>query len=267
MINQFFRSATRSLTFVIAFILLISLFRNTALAQLILAKQLPTFTMGLVEFPPFAKTNPDTGQCEGSGIDTMMSLLNNNQAQLEVVCGSPARIYSEIEAGRVDFTINVKSTSSIKDFITFTDIPFALLSINFYQRTQKESTAHTNADSSPKKLAAIRDFDYVGYREHYLNQGFEFIDVPTPEDAVKLFISKRTDSLISYQRPYELYLHELEHNDYAHDDEHISVTSLIQAETFIGISRASKNYQRVVDIFDTIDKERKTKYLTDYTKN
>jgi len=113
--------------------------------------------------------------------------------RLGVVCAPAARVYRLLQSGEIDMTINVNSTDGIVGHATFFNRPFSFIELSLI----------SYADATEKSIAAIRAFDYGGYRDRLSSQGYKFINVPTAQDAVKVFLKRRSESLITYKGPFD----------------------------------------------------------------
>lgn len=87
------------------------------------------------------------------------------------------------------FTINIKSTKALANLVEFSKTPFRKLVLNLY--------SHSDAKNF-STISAVRGFDYQGYREKYAKEGVEFIDLPSTISAIRVFIKRRSNHLLSY---------------------------------------------------------------------
>jgi polar amino acid transport system substrate-binding protein len=144
-----------------------------------------------------------------------------------------------MSSGDLDLTINVKTTQGLVNNADFFPKPFSVLTLALYNY----------ANATEKSISAIRAFDYNGYRDKLQNDGFRFIDVPTAEDAVELFVRRRSQHLISYKTPYDYYLMA---NDVKFETQ-VNTTVLQNIPTYIAISRMSAHRLKLLDWLSTID--------------
>lgn len=157
-------------------------------------------TFGAIIFPPNTLLDKETNVCVGEGIDKTRLILSQYDIDMEVICASAIRIYKLIEQGKIDLTINVKSTRALSKSVGFTDTPYQLLKLNLYRHT---------ADPKGKTIAAIRGFDYHGNRQRLEHEGYRFVDLPNSLSAIELFVRGRSSHLISYKGPVDYYTKEL----------------------------------------------------------
>ena len=184
--------------------------------------------LGLIIFPPQAYINPISQECEGKAVSTTKAIFRQANIDVDIVCTGAARIYKLIEHAQIDFTINIKSTLALQSFAEFVEPQFGVLELNFYKNVNSYDD---------KSIAAIRGFDYNGYRKKYEQQEYVFVDVPTSLDAIRLFHSNRTQSLISYAGPYEY----TKTNQGTPSPNSIEVTNLSRVSTHYAVSLKSSN--------------------------
>ena len=157
-------------------------------------------TLGGHHFPPYMVFNELDGSCSGEAVDVSRIILRESNIDLQLVCASPARIFRLLKLGEVDFTINIKSTGALSDGVEFVDPPYTSLQLMLYENTRIEP------GSKLRNIAAIRGFDYNGFRTRLLQQGYHFIDMPESISAVKMYLLGRSEGLITYQAPFIYYL-------------------------------------------------------------
>jgi polar amino acid transport system substrate-binding protein len=194
-------------------------------------------TLGILVFPPHSRLDEVTNECVGRFISITEKILAEYAINLDVVCAPPIRIYRLLEHADVDFVINIKSTKALPKDIVFVDTPFNTLSLSLYTRKNSQSE---------KSIAAIRGFGYHGFRTKLTAQGYEFIDLPTSISAIRLFLKKRTNHLISYRSPVDYYVQEKKLNI----KEGVSVLPLIEVPTYYGISAQSPHLEKLHAAFD-----------------
>ena len=209
------------------------------------AEEALTINFGVAIFKPFSSIDEKTGECVGIAFAVTKKLLESKSIQLDFSCAAPARIYRSLSSGIVDLSLNIKSTLAVQDKVTFTTIPFDALILNFYSNTDNAQT--------DKRIAAIRGYDYNGFRETLAQQGFEFVEVSNSEDAIRIFANKRTKYLLSYKGPFE---------DYAANQtsqtETLTLTNahtelLAAIPTYYIISKASAHHDALVNAFSEIE--------------
>jgi polar amino acid transport system substrate-binding protein len=157
-------------------------------------------TMGGHYFPPYIVSDETDGSCGGEAVDLTREILAEANIDLQLVCASPARIFKLLLNAEVDFTINIKSTQALSEGVEFVDPPYTQLKLMLYENAQVEQ------GEFEKNIAAIRGFDYHGFRNKLTEQGYHFIDMPDSISAVKMFLAARSSGLITYQTPYNFYL-------------------------------------------------------------
>lgn len=181
---------------------------------------------GIVAFPPLSIIDPNTSSCTGIAIDKLKAILEKKRLTLGGICAPAARVYKLIDAGEVDLTINVKSTEALKDSVNFFPVPFVTLTLVLV----------TNPSVDNNFVAAIRGFDYHGYRDQLSYDGLQLLDVPSANDATHLFMRGRTKYLITYLRPFN----EFVLSSSVKPTPDATIEKLIDIDTFVGISRYSK---------------------------
>lgn len=157
-------------------------------------------TMGGHYFPPYMVSDEAGDNCGGEAVDMTRKILAEVNIDMQLVCASPARIFRLLMSGEVDFTINIKSTRALSEGVEFVDPPYTQLKLMLYENSL------VGQDEFDKTVAAIRGFDYHGFRQNLSEQGFRFIDMPDSISAVKMFLAGRSSGLISYEAPYDYYL-------------------------------------------------------------
>lgn len=225
----------------ITFSVLIILFSN-----FLAAKEPLTINFGVAIFKPYSSIDQDTGECVGIGFTVTEKLLQPKSIQINSSCAAPARIYRSLSSGIIDLSLNIKSTLAIQDKVTFTTIPFDAIVLNFY----------TNPDSTQvdKKIAAIRGYDYNGFRAKLTQQGFEFLDVSDSDGAIRLFANNRTKYLLSYRGPFDDYTVNQKSNNETLTLTNAQTELLVAIPTYFAISKASAHHDVLVNIFREIEK-------------
>ncbi|MCC2616166.1 transporter substrate-binding domain-containing protein [Aestuariibacter halophilus] len=207
-----------------------------------------TVTLGASLFPPSAYINKSTGQCVGENIDVARKVLSDYNIKLEVVCALPIRMYRLVEHAEVDFTVNVKHTRALKPHVAFVEPPLKQLVINLYRHGNvKEVTT----------IAAIRGFDYDGTRNQLIEQNYRFIDLPTAEAALQLFMKGRSDALISYQSNV---LHIKQQNGIVFPAE-ITASKLHDVNAYFAIAKGSKHFDLLMHAFNDYAEQHQLAYF------
>lgn len=156
--------------------------------------------MGGHYFPPYIVSDETDGSCGGEAVELTREILADANIDLQLICASPARIFKLLLNTEVDFTINIKSTQALSEGVEFVEPPYTQLQLMLYENTQVEQ------GEFDRSIAAIRGFDYHGFRNKLTEQGYHFIDMPDSISAVKMFLAGRSAGLITYQMPYNYYL-------------------------------------------------------------
>lgn len=206
--------------------------------------------MGVILIEPFIKLNEKTNTCEGEALDITKNILAASEIKVEVVCANPNRIYKMIENAQVDFTINVTTTKAIVDHVEFVKLPFRKLELNLYSR---------HVDPEQNTVAAIKGFDYNGFRQQLSSNGYEFIDMPSPISASRLFAMGKTSHLIFYSGPLNYYVSK---QVIALDDS-VAVKTLDTTTSHYGIARKSKYIDLLKEAFANHARETKVEYFID----
>ncbi len=207
-----------------------------------------TITFGAALFPPSAYFDNTTGQCIGENIDVTKKIMAQYNVKLEIVCALPIRMYRLVEHAEVDFTVNVKSTRALKPYVEFIDPPLKQLVINLYRYGR---------NSEFKNIAAIRGFDYHGIRQQFVDQKYAFIDLPTAQSALQIFLKRRSDGLISYQSN----IGHLQKQITLRFPSEITVTPLLKVDAFYAISKGSEKFDLVKFILNDYAQKHNLSYF------
>lgn len=198
--------------------------------------------IGLVIFPPLVLQQSFDGACSGPAVDISKAIFTEYGYAVETYCAPAARLYTLFQEGKVDVTINVNSTSAIKQHVDFHDVPFARLRVALLTNKELESD---------KTVSAIRGFDYHGVRDKLIADEMIFVDLPNGNDAVNVFLRKRTSALLTYMRPYR-YLIAKSSFDIP---EKIQLEEMLELETYYGVSKASPWHNDIFKVLDSYTKE------------
>lgn len=182
--------------------------------------------MGAIIFPPSSEIDYKTNQCVGRSIDITRHILEEYYIELDVTCASAIRIYKLIENGDIDLIINVKSTSALSNNVTFIEPAYGVLKVNLYERL---------TDKPQRVISAIRGFDYIGNRDRYASEGFEFIDLPNSISVARVFEKKRSDYMLTYEKPVRYFI---EQGLVTMSDD-IKVTPLAEANNYYAVVKSS----------------------------
>lgn len=207
-----------------------------------------TVTFGAALFPPSAYFDKSTGECIGENIDVTKKILVNYNIKLEVVCALPVRMYRLVQNSEVDFTVNVKLTRALKPYVEFVEPPIKPLVINLYRYGTKDEF---------KTISAIRGFDYNGGRQKFVDQNYEFIDLPTAISALQLFLKRRSDALISYQSNI---LHLQQQNEMMFPKD-VIITPLLKVDAYFAIAKGSEHFDLLNYILKDYAQKHKLQYF------
>lgn len=210
----------------------------------------PKVVLGVLLFEPFSAIDPKTNSCVGKVIDITKQILSEYEIDVAVVCANASRIYRMIENAEVDLTINVKTTTALAENAEFIDLPFRKLELNLYTRI---------AAAQRRTVAAIRGFDYNGYRLTLSHKGYEFIDLPNALSASRLFEKGRAVNLISYSGPVDYFVK----NNTLTIDEKILITPLDSTTSHYAISKKSSHIQVLLQAFNDYAKKHNFDYFVE----
>ncbi|MFT6898282.1 MAG: polar amino acid transport system substrate-binding protein [Paraglaciecola sp.] len=183
-------------------------------------------TMGVILFPPDVIIDEKTKECVGINIAITREILLKYDIKVNVICASPLRIYRMIEVGEIDFTINIKSTKALTQYVVFSDIPFRKIILNLYTH---------NEPNQSKTISTVRGFDYQGYRQRYSDEGFEFIDLPNTISAIQVFMKGRSRYMLSYESPVKHYMG-ITHLSMKNT---VSIIPLLEIDSYYGVAKRS----------------------------
>jgi polar amino acid transport system substrate-binding protein len=205
-------------------------------------------TLGASLFPPSAYIDKSTGKCVGENIDVTSKILAHYNIKLEVVCTLPARMYILVKNSEVDFTINPKSTKALSPYVKFVEPPFKKLVINLYRY---------DTNSEFKTISAILGFDYNGMRQKLVDQNYQFVDLPTAESALQLFLKRRSDALVSYQSNVD----HLKRQNAIMFSKEITVTPLLEVNAYYGITKGSANFDLLWHVLNDYAEQHSLEYF------
>ena len=181
----------------VVFSMFVLIFANAVWADHNVSDDNSVVVLGLVEFPPLVIRDPVTYKCYGPAVDRSLAVLNKVGIKVHVECIPPARLFELMRAGKVDITINVKTTGALVNYVMFADTPFANLAVGHLVNVEIDDD---------KSITAIRGYDYHGLRNELIGNGYKFFDVTNSIDAVTLYTRGRTANLLTYMAPYEYFL-------------------------------------------------------------
>lgn len=157
----------------------------------------PHIRVGLIVFPPFVQKY-EGDKCFGKVINDLKTIFPPSNFKVSINCATPARVYRDFDLGKLDLTVNVKSTNGLSKAVYYSDKPYAHLNIVVY--SQKQTT-----DMS---ISSIHKFEYNGKRQEMIEKGYIFEDQSSIRKALIHFLRGATSHLISYKQPFEHYLNE-----------------------------------------------------------
>jgi hypothetical protein len=150
--------------------------------------------IGLTIFPPTVETDRD-GNCFGEGVDLFHDIFSPDKYILNIYCATPARVYRDFANGKIDITVNVKSTESLSQNVLFSDIPYINLQVMLYSNNLQPNGT----------IAAIRQFNYHGAKQNLIDMGYVMLNQANSKEAFTVFWRGGAQGLISYKMPYEHY--------------------------------------------------------------
>ena len=194
-------------------------------------------TLGVILFPPNVLIDEVTGECRGHGIQTTREILAEYSIEIDVICAPPVRIYRLLENAEIDFTINIKSTKGLPEDVTFIDKPYRILQLKLYSHLDRKNG---------KDVAAVRGFDYQGFRNKLIQQEYRFFDLPNSISSIQVFLKKRIPHLISYGGPYGYYIRDKK----LKVSDAITSTHLYSVPTHYTITNKSPHLKALIAAFD-----------------
>ena len=114
-----------------------------------------------------------------------------------MICASPSRIYELTEQGKIDFTLNSKETKSILPFVNVLEPAFSKEFVRMYTNTDMPES---------NKVAAVKGLQYLGQKEILKEKGYDVIDLPSGNTAIRVFLKKQSRHLLSFSSPMASYL-------------------------------------------------------------
>ena len=209
-----------------------------------------TFTMGAFVFPPLSMQKEGTTECYGPAIEISQRIIESAGHKLNVLCAPANRIYKMMAQGKVDFTINIKSTKLLKPHTTFIEPRFTTIKLQMLEYDL----------DMPKIVSGIRGFDYLGYRGKLVQEGYQFSDLATSDESITVFIKQRTKALLTYDMLINTY-----RKTYMNNELPAGVTSkdIITIGSHYGVSNHSPLHDEVIQIFSDYVSEFSIKEFTD----
>ena len=198
-------------------------------------------TVGLIVFPPLIHKVNET-DCAGRAVETLKKALPPDAFDLSFYCASPARIYRDFAANKIDVTVNVKSTSSLKNNTMYSEKPFTTLEVVLLEPLKRND----------KTVSAVDKFDYHGARKNLLSEGFQFLDSISTKDAITVFLRGDAEYLMSYRSPYEYYI-QLPTNQRLFKDKtnKYHTESLLKVPSHFVVNRQNPNAKRVIEMLNS----------------
>ncbi len=200
-----------------------------------MAETKQSLTLGVIVFPPLSMKMDGSDECVGEAIDTTRKIFSKYHYEVKIICAPTMRIIKMLETGDVDLTINVKGLPLLEPHINYVEPRFNNVLLRLYQHEK----------IIEPKVAGVRGFNYLGHREILVQEGYEFIDVASVEDAIGIFLKERTKALIIYKRPYENYIQRKLNGIFPDDVVFSDVKTL---STHYGVSKRSKNHDKIIKL-------------------
>lgn len=204
--------------------------------------------MGVLLFPPYAMLDEETSECIGQVIAITNKVLAEYGLNADAACSNPSHIYQLMADGDIDFTINIKQTSSLAKSTIFIDTPFRQLQLNMYSHNE---WAHR------KDIAGIRGFTYQGQRANLTTNGYTFYDMPTSISAIQLFLKKQSAHLLSYASSIDYLVAEKQLDI----DNTVQVNPILAVNSHYAISATSKHRFALQHAFNDYAKKHKVTYF------
>lgn len=182
-------------------------------------------TLAVIDFPPFTILNRESMVCDGPFVDRVLEIFEASPYSINVVCNPPARLFRRLGTGDVDFTINISSTKGIQGKVEFFNRPFSFINLSLV----------SYLDAQQDTVASVRAYDYAGSRQVLSEQGYRFIDVPSPVDAVRIFLHRRSEHIITYKGPFEYMLKQMGETF----EDRFIVETIASIPTYFAVSKTS----------------------------
>lgn len=200
----------------------------------------PKISVGLIVFPPMVEKSND-GICSGNAIEQINSVLPETEYDLSIYCTTPARVYRDLASGKIDVTVNVKSTESLGENVYFSKEPLYILEVKLY----------TAIDAKASSVSAIRFFNYHGMRDKLLAENYQFQDHTNSKEAITVFIRGGSDALISYRTPFEYYLEQIQSKQgLAKEGFEYETRDLVDVPTYFVINMSSRHAQHLLEVIN-----------------
>ena len=209
-----------------------------------------TYTMGAFVFPPLSMQKEGTTECYGPAIDITRRIIESAGHELDVLCAPASRIYKMMAQGKVDFTINIKSTQLLKPHTTFIEPRFTTIKLQLFEYDL----------DMPKIVSGIRGFDYLGYRGKLINEGYQFSDLATSDESITVFIKQRTKALLTYDMLINTYIESYLDNKLPSS---IIAKDIITIGSHYGVSNHSPAHKEVIKILSDYAAEYDVTEFTD----
>ncbi|WP_337881266.1 transporter substrate-binding domain-containing protein [Rheinheimera sp.] len=208
--------------------------------------------LGIHNFPPGFVMSGDGKTCSGRAVDILDRILNPVGLQIVPQCGTPARIYRQLDSGDLDIGISTITNPLVNHSHLFLTPPYTQLVLMLYSHPESATGAATNS------VVAIRGFEYQGQRLKLIQQGFEFIEMPDAVSAINFFLHQRAQHLISYQEPF---LHYLQQHDAAPQSQ-IRQQHLMTVDAQLVVSARSAYKERIIQAVAQYAARHQCHYLT-----
>ena len=112
----------------------------------------------------------------------------------------------------------------------------------------------------PKIVSGIRGFDYLGYRNKLVQDGYEFSDLATSDESITVFIKRRTKALLTYDMLIDTYMDKYLNNKLP---ENLTILEIISIGSHYGVSVHSKYHDEIISILNDYMAKNSIKEFTD----
>lgn len=187
-------------------------------------------------FPPLINLEPETQRCLGNSVTKIEKMLQKAGYVVKTICMPAARVYRSIQLGDADITVNLKSTPALKDHVSFSPDPFSILTVNLYT---------FNGALAENHISSVRGFGYGGKREHFLSDGFKFIDFADTEASIRFFFSGKVRYLMAYDVPFKYYANALKTSS----NISYQFETIYAADSFLAVSKKSRFHDELLTCF------------------
>jgi len=216
----------------------VCLFINSSSATEI-EKNFTQVRFGLFNFQPFFNCNENYVPEGGVAVDAINKIFEESDISITYECLTPSRLFKNFELGTIDLTIAVIPNSNLSNNHTIVKVPF--MEMEIYKYSHRDAILDNNNTS----IAATVKFDYFGQRKILERSGYVFYDLKDNDSAIKFFIHKRSQHLITYNAVFDAFLTKNNLNYQS-----LMSISLKKITAVIVISGKSKNSKELIAFFD-----------------